>query len=117
MKGEQVVRSADIIGKKVKCVHQTRIPTRYDEEKDRECDFIWAVESIEFEGGGVLILEPVETDGNPVVKAWYRRSSLTRDQMMKEILPGLNKLFGLPYEDQEEPDQMPEFEEKVQLRK
>jgi hypothetical protein len=92
------MRSADIIGKKVKCVHQARRSTRYDEEEDRERDFVWSVDSIEFEGGGVLILQPVETDGDPLVVASYHRSSLTREQLEKEFLPGLNALFALPYE-------------------
>jgi len=114
------MRAADIVGKKVKRVDQERMATRWDAETDKESDFVWNVTSIEFEGGGTLFLVPVETDGDPVVEAWYRRSSLTRDQMMKEMLPRLNKLFGLPYEsldDHEEIDEFQrEFDERIETK-
>ena len=118
-KGERVVRAVDIVGKKVRRVHQRRRTTRIGPDGENKGPFAWEVESIEFEGGGRLLLGVEETDDLPLVCAWYRRSSLTRDQMMKEMLPGLNKLFGLPYEgldDHEEPPQLEAFEERIPQR-
>jgi len=67
------MRAADIVGRKVKRVDQERTATRWDCDTGKGYDFHWHVTSIEFEGGGTLFLMPVETDGDPVIKALYQR--------------------------------------------
>jgi len=70
------VKARDVIGRTIVGVRQARVTTRWtggygvvgDGSKELESD--WEVSALELDNGKVLVLMAIETDNEPIVKAW-----------------------------------------------